>query len=385
MRIARSHILGWIWLVLLLPVGGCICGGATTEQIICFSPDGQTVAYLRESFGGFGHMMVLATGWSSQHVCWSPADARNKQRKLAMHNKLWAMVGGESSGGLPETAEALLFSPDSRHLAVATDERIIVIETATGRHWRIEDRAVPHSLHWTGKSQLGWCNLTFPDDAREPIWRVLTSHIPPVAKPVERYQTEGASDMQAQWSPDGRYLILAAVSVGPDLCAVLDLQTAEVRYLKLPLAAFCGAAWRRDSKAAVLFFQRLKYRPELQQYVGLTRKGMTALSLDLAQWRTRQWKPGKGGRLDDVRSYKPAPVWTRDNRHVILRSTADRDYHVFVDPHTGKEPSVLPKVRWLSIERGGAPELVDKPTVQRASSRRSFGFASVEWGFWGHP
>ena len=236
--------------------GGC---GWSICSNVQFSPDGRTVAFCRDS-GAFMGFTVGPTpyglGKDSVTVCWCTANAPKRKRSVRIDSR-----GPFFPPKRPqEVVKAYRFSPDSRHLAIRTEQRVVVAELASGRSWTLDTGdELPHTVLWLDNDEVAYATtVKFTDPPRAEL-RIFRQKID--APPDDRTEVyRGDFDIAVGrlfWAPNGRYVLFQPTYHGG--CRLLDVGTGKDWTFGTGAIKLHACAWKSDASAA---FCVVTYTPE---------------------------------------------------------------------------------------------------------------------------
>jgi hypothetical protein len=246
---------------------GCVVPGGAPLEVV-FSPDGKTVAFtwLDEIYIGTPILPlgVLPKNLNGQ---WAPARTALFPSGYRVDGGVVGVVVGSGMFDLEDSSFAPMFSPDSRHIAFATESRIIVVQPDSSRPViRIEPPAKDEKiagLSWsaggellyaTGQPKGGW---TFwrrdvsAQDAKSRKVRCVVFHSSPLLSPKfgESFSL----------SPSGRWVVVNCFVEwtktgfsGEDCSILLDLETGKEKKLTTGWVKY--VFWKNDAEATCLLF-----------------------------------------------------------------------------------------------------------------------------------
>ncbi len=306
--------------VLASNAAGCVMAW-TDAGNVGFSPDGRYVAFSKEDslFVGYGAFGLASFGWVAEthYVGWARVDKPRRTRSARLAGYLRSY-----SGGLADVVECIRFSPDSRHIAVLTMRGgVFVIDPQTGKCRRLKTPCGTHfGLSWLDGDDLGYGVLTRDGESSTHlrIYRHSVSRGPDAR--AEIYHQEGEYVWPLlEWSPDGRYAILAR-RVGSERPQLLEIVRRKVSAFDLPVrpkSRLISVCWKPDSSAAM--------------GIAVPVRGEDAAR----QWHMLLIEPRPGGAphvfagLDRDYSYVSTPSdeysckWTADGRYAVVNYSDD--------------------------------------------------------------
>ena len=242
---------------LLASCGGC---GWSICSNVQFSPDGRTIAFCRDS-GTFVGFTVGPTpyglGQDAVSVYWCSAENPTDKRSVRVDSRGPFFPPQQPQ----ESVKAFAFSPDSRHLAIRTEKRLLLADLSTGRSWALDaGDEQPHTVTWLGSSEVAYATTVkfrgpYPQSELR-IFRQKTDAAPDERTEVHRDDFDiGVGRLF--WSPSGRYVLLQPTWHG--VCKLLDVATGKAWSFGAGAIELHACAWKRDSSAA---FCVIKYTPE---------------------------------------------------------------------------------------------------------------------------
>lgn len=231
-------------LLVLLCFNAAACSQYTSLHNPQFSPCSSILAYVADT-------------WRVAHVCWSKVDDLKDPKcvRLSSVDASWDDLH------LHKRVH-LVFSPDSRHLAVASPKELRVIDLTSGK-----SRLLSHggefvsSLAWMGKDQVAYVAHTsrrgkFGEISDRTFWRQQLQ--PPAGKRAVIYREKktvtGVGYFPVwpleHWSPDGRFVIFASPYLNGQF-KLLDVQKGTTTAFGKCDKLAALVAWKPDSSAAV--------------------------------------------------------------------------------------------------------------------------------------
>lgn len=285
-----------------------------------FSPDGQYVTFSKRDslFVGYGLFGLASFGLVAEthHVGWARMDEPRRTRSARLVGYLRSYSGPRS-----DSVRRIRLSPDSRHIAVLTMKGVFVIDPQTGKCRRLKTpRGTHFGLSWLDGDDLGYGVVT--DDAESSRHLRIYPHSVsrgPDAR-AEIYHQEGEYVWPIlEWSPDGRYAILAP-RVGSERPQLFGIVRRKVSAFDLPVRPgnrLISVCWKPDSSAAL--------------GIAVPARGEHAAR----QWHMLLIEPQAGGEphvlaaLDRDYSYVSMPSdeysckWTADGRYAVVNYSDD--------------------------------------------------------------
>jgi len=145
--------------IIFICIGCTSCQGDGSPGGINFSPDGSTIAYTYVKWIDLPLPPEMPTLYSTVYLQWCSAD----QLKSCRHMKIDSY--GKSYGSFVQGQFELLFSPDSRRLAVKSPRylEVVDLETQTRHQLTNPDEHVT-SMGWLGNTEMVY---VFHKEARD--------------------------------------------------------------------------------------------------------------------------------------------------------------------------------------------------------------------------
>ncbi len=294
---------------------GCIIRSGHTIYALEWSPDSSHVAFMR--CGGLGWAVPFTMGFGgpitfAAHVNWALADSGATEVK-----SLQIDTACLTWSNPPQLA----FSPDSRHLAVASGWHVTVIEVESARRWEVSTRpewvtclfwSSPHevvyvtatNLHGVRSDRTVWLqDIHRPQATRKAIYReegVFANY--PIMAYYALADGSGAGWPMEHPSPQGRYLVLAS-EIPDGRFTLLDVQTGRACTLGSCRRPRGNVTWRPDESAVVCAAEG---RPVL---LADTRNGR------IRNLSPRLHKSFPLAYLDDFE-----PLWTADGQYIVVNA-----------------------------------------------------------------
>lgn len=235
------------------------------KATMCFSPDGNAVAYLYRDATYFFPAELGArplTMTDSLEIRWFHVKRPAGERSLPLD-----AIDLRPDGVVYYNLRGrVCFSPDSKRLAGICANYIILVDLQSGSARKIEyDKEYFGSLAWLSADEIVFTtsdedNLTFwrlgVEDAVEDRWQVYreTHTFPRSTYPT--YPSRRAHLPPGlrwdSWSPDRRHVIFARRMPGEEKEGLLDLATGTVRTFPLPLY---HNYWKPDGSVVLVIDQ----------------------------------------------------------------------------------------------------------------------------------
>ncbi len=252
---------------MLVSLTGCSHDAFPPDYL--FSPDGQTVSADCYVFSSDGHTVAarcweytpkpewVGDGTVRQHVLWCDLDTPDDVQQHLIVSEV--LMGDEER----EDIRRITFSPDSRYLLVSTGQRLVRIDTDTGRADEMPpiDGELTSAVIAEGGSVAYVAHVQTPLGVTRQVWRCPADS----DNPVMIYKGAGSPDLfpgpdadtlrAAQWlatvaetwSPDGQFVIFDESA----RLLILDAQAGEAYRLGDRAWGSYDIAWRADSAAAL--------------------------------------------------------------------------------------------------------------------------------------
>lgn len=157
-----------------------LTGHDTRATGVAFSPDGETLVStsLDDTLIIWdvttGEMRQRLTEAAADHVAFSPDGQTLLTVKIGNGVTLWDMETQTVRRVIPDNATSAAFSPDGNTILIATEDSIVVLDTATGlpiRRWRADTPALSHVAF----SPDGRRALTSDWNNSIAVWRIDTT------------------------------------------------------------------------------------------------------------------------------------------------------------------------------------------------------------------
>ena len=289
-------------------LAGCFAEGGADH--ISFSPDGNAVAFSwHDGVGGWIGVGLSGFGWglTSEYVHWCRTDQPDRLHTIRTHSGVFVSAGG---GIDADDVEHLIFSPDSEHLAIVTVSRLLIVDLASGEHWRLPrvDGGI-NAVAWIANDELAYGETVFTGkEAGAYYVRVCRQKTAPDGPQAVEVYREDDNRTPRGFSPNGRYLLLAPCPWGR--ARLLDVLTGQVQDIGPRLAMLHSVAWKPDSSAAFCAIQSHWILPGLGVGLPLAQE-FYLVEPEARRVRKTHQQSGKlpARRFD--------PLWTADGRYVV--------------------------------------------------------------------
>ena len=296
--IVKTGLYTWV-----LPTGG-------GPGRIWLSPDGASVAYQWIERKDLPLPPEMPTIERKIYVRWCALAAPTRQQSLLMitPGKKYRAVGDAS-------LVYVVFSPDSKHMAVVTPERTTIVQVQSDKHWDLEtpDQIVT-SVVWTSDDQIGYAahsnrrGFVGSKTDRTLRLRKIRDIVGDGAITLYTAPYEGGASWGIEhWSPGGRYVIFRNQRHGDDF-RLFDVSTKTVTAFGQTKSYTEGVSWRPDGSAALC----------LSRGIGGSAP-YEALLLDPATGKTEDLTENFAKAFGSDSLDLPA-LWTPDGRYVIVNT-----------------------------------------------------------------
>lgn len=301
-------------LPLVLLVSGCITHGGFSSLVV--APDHSAVAYVSEST--LLKPPIVDEVMTFRHDIYLHLVDTDRP---SHHRTIWLGAFGLYHVNQLSIPAKVLFSGDSRYVAVLASDRLWVVNAQSGRS-RCMNQSGRHvtSVAWSNPDLLAYGTLAVETkggtkSACKAFWvadPAEASHPRQVySGPGLMHQYEAMSPVLEEWdrwSPDGRYVIFAD-QASQGRAAILDVQSSRSQAFSEDKCYGLAVAWKPDSSAAFCAAGK--------------RGGMAAYLLSVS-----------GSQIVDVSSNATdlfgdrvphlGPVWTSDGQYVIIEYVAGK-------------------------------------------------------------
>ncbi len=254
----RAGGIGALCLFCLVPffMGGCVVlpvGVPDRTGKVRFSPDGRIVAYIwHDHIVTFSLVYPPVSAGSTAHVRWAEVASPDKQRSA----RIDAAFIGWNHDGLEGHVHPV-FSPDSRHLAVVSPQRLVIVELSSGRQRTMTDsHDEVTSLTWPSNDEIAYAAHVRKDTdkglSKRTIWRQRIHESPAARRAVHRQDDVRVMNSNAlpwqleQWSPNAKYVVFHNGSMREPY-KLLNVDTGELWAIGRMNGSPYGAAWKPDS------------------------------------------------------------------------------------------------------------------------------------------
>lgn len=299
-------------LAMVSSCAGCLFSGKS-PGLLQFSPDDSVAAATWTDY----QCTLLSferSLWQSSEVLWCPANQPESVRSVCILS-VGSDYGAYHLGGMIR----LVFSPDSRHLAVVAPCMLKIIDLASGRCWSLTAPGeIVSSLAWLGPEEIGYAAHTslrgqYQDTTDRTFWRQRID-----TQPDSRVLIHREVGVQAgfctripsfdwpleHWSPSGRYALYQP-SRGSQV-HVLDSRERRVQAIGGEDVYFNAIAWKRDESAVACI---AGVRGDRHEYVAMLINPRTLGIVDFTEPFLRA--------LKDPYPYLQT-AWTSDDRYLLI-------------------------------------------------------------------
>lgn len=293
--------------IVLILVGICMsgCSYYSSSYDYSFSPDGLTVAFPMSKKWDLPLPPELPTFYATVFVTWCQLNGTHVCQRVEIDSS------GPKHNPFDEKAVSLRFSPDSRHLAVTTPHRLVVIECESRKMRQLSRSAERVSAFgWLGNDEIGYIvhttrekkhgkrtDRTFirqkissqPEDRKEFYRETNLRHAPPES-----------------WSPDGRFVIFHQ----SDRKSMQLMNTAQrtVTVFGPSKSSYSSVSWKSDGSAAFCAFSG--YKQPIHVLVIYLPSGEI---VDVTRQFTDAFVTDPFYSLPSV-----LPLWTADGEYIIV-------------------------------------------------------------------
>ena len=304
-----------LWFLCLSPSGAIGVGTRRSASAgeLQFSPDGKTIAY------EWTIALIKPVSRMEARAVSQTAEARwcSVAEPDRIHSAKVLQWGENAKGYRIGVYVHIGFSPDSRHLAVATPRKLRIIDLRSEKHWVLNRTGeFVTSLRWIDNEEIGYVTHSnrrgeWDEIVDRAIWRQKITQEWRNRREINKERgiegysdsggpkfTYGAGDFPVEsWSPKGRFVVFSSSPMG-GMVQLLDTQTGELRSLKKRMRVEY-VSWKRDESAFVC--------------VGDSSQALLVNSrtLEIVDF-SRQF----GGTFGE---YAPSifPEWTPDDRYIV--------------------------------------------------------------------
>ncbi len=318
----------------LLQLTGCVGPGSGAGSIT-FSPDGQRVCYIREN--RVEEKVVDGDILSrSINLHWCITSDPTKESSVHIDT-----LGLEYKGYINVGTE-VRWSPSGSRIGVMTRQKLVVVETESGRKTDIRDGTIT-SFAWLSDSELAYHTCrTAGNKNRRTIVRVDLGTGNKTDAFVFPERSKDPSIGSGHWSPCGKFFVVMEPAVrGQYYCVSVAAGTARAFGNKDSYDV--GVAWTTDSRRA--FCVSDKVGPE-DHY--------EAILLDPATGATVDCSPGFQTTFAE-HAPQIEPLWTADGQYVLVNALKISGHLVQPTPWRvvplGKivAPSFASPTQWSSV------------------------------------
>jgi hypothetical protein len=240
--------------------GGCIAG-ASDKRLLGFTPDGKTLVYCtndRIFIGVVLGMHAFGCGPQSIYLDWCDVNSPERVRRLKLYGGVWARAAAGMGRDVPHRAQ---FSPDSRHLTVEWDEKLLLVDLKTKATTRIA-AGLPcvGRWRWLSSDELIVGTTFGPSDGRAGTRRFCLCRCSihqPAAEPQRVYE-HWLPCWTWSLSPDRSHVLIGPYCCWGQ-CTLLDLESGSIRRFGPPRIRLGEQAWTSDGSAV---FCELKHPPD---------------------------------------------------------------------------------------------------------------------------
>ena len=332
------------------------CHSRPRYRHFTFSWDGRKVAYATRSHRTLFPpppytWMLVGLDSESEHVFYGDVDAPQDCRKFLFDLK-WSIL-------FPMIEDAdirdLSFSPDSSHLAIISDDNITILNTQSGKHWRLAGkREAISSFRWLSDEAVEYVALAYPglfESVPALTWTVYRQdiHAPREKRRAVFWEQHKRSEYPGDfyWSPDSKYLIVATHQDWGHP-KVVDLDTGKISPLLTEGIDYLDSGDWKPGSSALLYKYTLRDRGYQVKLLDLPTRGVRDF--------TKKFHEAFGQDAWD------GPEWMPDGEYVLVHSRKIGACLVRLEPwkvipfeqtHDKKLPEPEWDRRWFSPFRPG--------------------------------
>jgi dipeptidyl aminopeptidase/acylaminoacyl peptidase len=292
------------------------CTQTSPSASVHFSPDGSTVAYTYVDRIGLPLPPEVPTLYSTAYLRWCSTHQTKSCRTIKIDSY------GKSYGSFVQDDIKLLFSPDSRHIAVESPHSLEVVDLADEERHRLTDpdeRVT--SMGWLGSNEMVYVSHKESDTGKQgghrirQIFRHAVQEAP--GKRMLLYEQLDYSGNDYDYvSPAGDYVVFMSQGYSNGTFSLLNVQTGTVKVISEKKARCQAVSWKPDgsgvfylsSKEALLLYPREDRIKDLS------------------------------GNYDNDFRVKPEfepkidPLWTPDGKFIVLNSSKTGGSVICPDP-----------------------------------------------------
>jgi dipeptidyl aminopeptidase/acylaminoacyl peptidase len=300
--------------VVALGLTGCYGEGSPGE--IRFSPDGSTIAYTCVKRIDLPLPPEMPTIHSTVYLKWCRADRLKECRSLKIDSY------GKSYGSFVQGEFLMIFSPDSKKLAVRSPRYLEVVDLETGTRSRLAGPDQPVStMGWRGNNEMVYSVFKEEDigKRRSGVFHRIFRHSVggPAVKRSLLYEQDDYDGLYEDYiSPTGEYVVFMSQDYSKGRFHLLNSQTGETTPLTEKSGQCQGVSWKPD--------------------------GSCVFCLSTSEaflWHTKEGrKTDLSGDYDDsfrgFAEYGPSidKLWTPDGRYIVINSSKTGGCLVRPDP-----------------------------------------------------
>ncbi|MBI5576965.1 MAG: PD40 domain-containing protein [Deltaproteobacteria bacterium] len=297
-------------------LGFSSCKEGSPSAEIHFSPDGSTIAYTYADRIGLPLPPEVPTIYSTVYLQWCPSD----QIKLCQSMKIDSY--GKSFGSFVQNKFGLLFSPDSRHIAVKSPRYLEVVDLESQiRHRLTSPDELVTSMGWLGNKEMVYVihKKTGTEKHGVDSTRQILRHTvgeSPGKRLLLHEQLDYRGNYHEYVSPTGEYVVFMSQGYSNGVFCLLNVQTGKVETFSEKKSQCQAVSWKPDgtcvfclsSKKAMLLYPKEGRIKDLSD------------DYDNAFRRHLEFAP------------EIAPRWTPDGRFIVINSTKMGGSLVCPDP-----------------------------------------------------
>jgi hypothetical protein len=302
--------------VVFFCLGLTSCKGGSPSAAIHFSPDGSTIAYTYADRIDLPLPPEVPTLHSTVYLQWCPMDRIKSYQSMKIDSY------GKSYGSFVQDQFALLFSPDSRHIAVKSPRYLEVVDLENQTRHRLTgpDELVT-SMGWLGNKEMVYVvhKKTGSEKHGAGSTRQIFRHTigeSPGKRLLLYEQFDYRGNYHDYVSPTGEYVVFMSQGYSDGFFYLLNVQAGKVEAFSEKKAKCQAVSWKPDGScvfclsstgAMLLYPQEGRIKDLSDNYDNAFRRHLAfAPEID--------------------------PRWTPDGRFIVINSTKMGGSLVCPDP-----------------------------------------------------
>lgn len=292
------------------------CKGGGSPGSVCFSPDGTTIAYTYVERIDLPLPPEMPTIYSTVYLQWCHSDQLKQCQSIKIDSY------GKSYGSFVQGQFLLMFSPDSKQLAVKSPRYFEVVDLQTGKRFQLTgpDESVA-TMGWLGNTEMVYVIYTESDPGKRS--HSLTHQIfrhsigEPAGKRLMLYEQKDYDGTYHDYiSPTGEYIVFMSQGYSNGRFLLLDSQTGKVTPLTEKDGQCQGVSWKPDGSCVFC----LSSTEALLWYPKEGRKKDLSEDYDNSFRRFLEFGPS----ID--------ALWTPDGKYIVINSAKTGGCLVSPDP-----------------------------------------------------